>query len=69
VDGALILDIVIGKHRSVFKLFSSKDQALLIRGDSLFGTYFGFNFLNCVTGSGFQADGFTGQSFDEDLSF
>jgi hypothetical protein len=35
VEGRLLLNVVVGKSAAILKLLSGKDQALLIRGDSL----------------------------------
>jgi hypothetical protein len=35
VDGALLLDVVVGQGPTIFQLFSGKDQSLLIRADAL----------------------------------
>ena len=39
VKGGLLLDVVIRKSASVFKLLASEDQTLLIRGNSFFLLY------------------------------
>jgi hypothetical protein len=36
VKGRLLLDVVVRKSASVFKLLASEDQTLLIRGNSFF---------------------------------
>merc|ERR1712192_82399 len=35
MEGGLLLDVVVGKGPSVFELLASKDQPLLVRGDTL----------------------------------
>jgi len=39
MEGALLLDVVVRKGTTVFELFSSEDQALLIWGDPLLVLY------------------------------
>ena len=36
MESGLLLDVVVGKSSAVFQLFSSKNQSLLIRWNSLF---------------------------------
>merc|ERR1739838_1175225 len=36
VERGLLLDVVVGERASVFQLFPSKDQTLLVRRDTLF---------------------------------
>ena len=35
VKGALLLDVIVGKRAAVLELLASKDQALLVRRDTL----------------------------------
>ena len=42
----LFLDVVVGKSSAVFKLLSSEDQSLLIRGNTLFVLDFGSNIIH-----------------------
>jgi len=35
MEGGFLLDVVVGKGASIFKLLSSKDQALLVWRDAL----------------------------------
>jgi hypothetical protein len=34
VKGGLLLDVVVGEGTTIFELLASKDEVLLIRGDS-----------------------------------
>ena len=63
----LFLDIVVRKRSAVFELLSSEDKSLLIWGNSFFVLDLSFNSLNWVRRLNIESDGFSGQSFDEDL--
>merc|ERR1711974_499723 len=67
VEGALLLDVVVGKSSSVLELLASEDQSLLIWGDSLLVLDLGLDVLNGVRGFDLQGDGLASQGLDEDL--
>merc|ERR1711896_124897 len=67
MEGALLLDVVVGESSSVLELFASEDQPLLIWGDSLLVLDLGLDVLNGVRGLDLQGDGLTGEGLDEDL--
>jgi len=67
VECGFLLDVVVRKGSSVFKLFSSENKSLLIRRDSLFVLDFGFDVFNWVWGINIESDGFSSKSFDKDL--
>jgi hypothetical protein len=48
MESGFLLDVVIWKSSSIFKLFSSKDESLLIWWDSFLILNFGFDILNGV---------------------
>jgi hypothetical protein len=48
VQGRLLLNVVVGEGTSVLKLLSSKDQTLLVRGDSLLVLDLGLDVVNSV---------------------
>ena len=48
MKGWFLLDVVVSKGSSVFKLFSSEDESLLIWWNSFFVLDFGFDILNRV---------------------
>jgi len=48
-------------------LLSGKDETLLVWRDAFFVLDFGFDVVDGVGGLDFEGDGFTRQSFDEDL--
>ena len=67
MKGGFLLNVVIGEGSAILKLFASENQPLLIWRNSLLVLDFGLNILNSVWGLYFQSDGFSGQSFDENL--
>merc|ERR1719464_2050847 len=67
MKGRLFLDVVVGQSSSIFQLFSSKDQSLLIWRDSFFVLDLGLNVLNGITRLHLQSDGLTSQGLDKDL--
>merc|ERR1719362_2498507 len=67
MEGALLLDVVVGESSSVLQLLASEDQPLLIWGDSLFVLDLGLDVLNGVRGFDLQGDGLASQGLDEDL--
>jgi len=67
VEGRLLLDVVIRKGASIFKLLSGKDKSLLLRGNSFFVLDLGLHVLNCVVGFDVQSDGLTSEGLHEDL--
>merc|ERR1711991_794284 len=67
MQGALLLDVVIGKRAAVLKLLSSKDQTLLIRGDSLLVLDLLLHVLDRVVSLHLERDGLTRQRLHEDL--
>jgi len=62
-----LLNIVIGQSPSILQLLSSEDQSLLIWRNSFLVLDLGLDILNAITSLDLQGDGFTSQSFDEDL--
>merc|ERR1711992_288236 len=67
MEGALLLDVVVGEGSSVLQLLASKDQPLLVWGDSLLVLDLGLDVLNGVRGLHLEGDGLTSQGLDEDL--
>merc|ERR1719188_1215696 len=67
MQGAFLLDIVIGKGSSIFQLLSSKDQSLLIWGNSFLVLDLGFDVLDGVRRFNLQGDGLASEGLDEDL--
>merc|ERR1712108_113659 len=67
MEGALLLDVVVGESSSVLQLLASEDQSLLIWGDSLLVLDLSLDVLNGVRGLDLEGDGLTGEGLDEDL--
>merc|ERR1711931_414590 len=67
MKGALFLDVVVRQSSSIFQLFSSKDQPLLIWRDTFLILDLGLNVLNGITRLHLQSDGLTSQGLDKDL--
>ena len=63
----LFLDIVVWEGSSVFELFTSKDESLLVRRDSLFVLNFAFDVFNGVRSVNVKSNCFSSEGFDEDL--
>merc|ERR1712117_465953 len=67
MKGALLLDVVVRKGSSILKLLSSKDQPLLVWGNSLLVLDLGLDILNGVRWLNLQGDGLSSEGFDKDL--
>jgi len=67
MEGGLLLDVVVRESPAVLELLSSKDQTLLIWGDSLLVLDLGLDVLDRVGGLDLEGDGLAGESLDEDL--
>ena len=63
----LLLDIVITQSAPILKLFSSKNQALLIRWNALFILDLALHIVNSIARLDFKCNGLPGQGLDEDL--
>jgi hypothetical protein len=57
VQGGFLLDVVIGESTSIFQLLPSKDQTLLIRGDSLLILDLGLDIVNGIRWLNIERDG------------
>merc|ERR1711911_567941 len=67
MKGALLLDVVVRKSSSIFKLLTSKDQPLLVWGNSLLVLDLGLDILNGVRWLNLQGDGLASEGLDKDL--
>merc|ERR1740116_288470 len=67
MEGALLLDVVVGEGSSVLQLLTSEDQSLLIWGDSLLVLDLGLDVLNGVGRFDLKGDGLAGEGLNEDL--
>ena len=67
VKSGLLLDVVVWKSSSIFKLLSGEDKSLLVWWNSFFVLNLGFNIFNCISWLNIKSDGFSSKSLDEDL--
>merc|ERR1712242_402730 len=67
MQSGLLLDVVVRKCTSIFKLFASKYQPLLIWGNAFLILNFGLNIFNGVRWFNFQGDGLTSQGLHKNL--
>ena len=67
MKSALLLDVVVRKSSSILKLLSSKDQPLLVWGNSLLVLDLGLDILNGVRWLNLQSDGLASEGLDKDL--
>merc|ERR550534_1583347 len=67
MQSGLLLDIVIAQSTTVFQLFTSEDQALLIRRNSFFILNLCFDVIDGITWLDLKGDGLTCQGFYKDL--
>ncbi len=67
MQSGFFLNVVVRKSPSVFELFSSEDESLLIGGNSFLVLYFGFDVFNGVTGLHVECNCFSSESFHENL--
>jgi len=67
VEGALLLDVVVGECASILQLLAGEDQPLLIWRDSFLVLNLCLDILNGVGRLHLEGDGFPGEGLDEDL--
>jgi len=67
VESRFLLDVVIGQSPAVLELLSSKDETLLIRGNSLLVLDFLLHVVNGVRGLDIKGNGLSGEGLYEDL--
>ena len=65
MQGRFLLDIVIAKGASIFELFASEDETLLVGWDAFFVLDLGLDIVDGIGGFDFESDGFAGEGFDE----
>lgn len=59
MKGRLLLDVVIGESSTIFELFTSEDQSLLVWGNTFLVLDLGLDVVDGVRGLDFEGDGFT----------
>merc|ERR1712042_379658 len=67
MKGALLLNVVVREGSSILKLLSSKDEPLLVWGNSLLVLNLGLDILNGVRWLNLQGDGLASEGLDKDL--
>merc|ERR1719278_1381073 len=67
MKSGLLLDVVVRQCTPIFKLFTGKDQSLLIWGNAFLVLDLGLNILNGVGCLNLKGDGLASQGFDENL--
>ena len=67
MQGALLLDVVVAEGAAILQLLSGKDQALLIRRDSLLVLNLLLDIINCVRWLDIKGDSLSSESLDENL--
>merc|ERR1719222_1121256 len=67
VQGALLLDVVVGEGAAVLQLLPSKDETLLIRGNALLVLDLCLHILDSIRRLHFQRDSLPSQSLHKDL--
>merc|ERR1712227_610076 len=67
MQGALLLDVVIREGSSILELLSSKDQPLLVWGNSFLVLDLGLDILNGVRRLNLKGDGLASEGLDKDL--
>merc|ERR1712045_440856 len=67
VKGRFLLDVVVREGASIFKLFASKDQPLLVWGNAFFILDFGLDILNGIRWLNLKGDGLACQGLNKNL--
>merc|ERR1712121_363995 len=67
MQGAFLLDVIVGEGSSILKLLSGKDQPLLVWGNAFLVLDLGLDILNGVRRFNLESDGLASQGLDEDL--
>ncbi len=61
MKSGLLLDVVVAEGAAILKLISSKDEALLVRGDSLLILDLSLDIINSVRGLNIKSNGFASE--------
>merc|ERR1712112_734627 len=67
MESAFFLDVVVGEGSSIFQLLTSKDQPLLVWGNSFLILDLGLDVFNGIRRFNLKGDGLSSESLDEDL--
>lgn len=67
MEGALLLNVVVGERAAIFQLLACKDQALLVRRNALLVLDLALDIVDGVGRFNLKGNGLASESFDEDL--
>jgi len=67
MERRFLLDVVVAEGSSIFELFTSEDQSLLVWWDTLLVLNLRLDVVDGVARLDFEGDSLTRQSLDEDL--
>ena len=67
MQSGLLLNVIVRKGATVFELLASKDEALLIWGNTLLVLNLGLNVLDGVGRLNVKCNSFASEGLDEDL--
>ena len=67
VEGGFLLDVVVREGAAILQLLSGKDEALLVRGDTLLVLDLLFHGLDGIRGFHLEGDGLSCEGLHEDL--
>ena len=65
MEGALLLDVVVGEGTAILELLAGKDQALLVRGNALLVLDLALDIVDGVRGLDLKGDGLAREGLDE----
>jgi len=67
VKGGLLLDVVVAQGAAILQLLTSKDKALLVRGDTLLVLDLGLDIIDGIRRLNLKGDRLSCQCLDENL--
>jgi hypothetical protein len=67
MQSRFLLDVVVSKGTAIFKLLTSENKALLVRGNTFLVLNLSLDIFNGVGGFYFKGNSLTGEGLDEDL--
>ena len=67
MESGFLLDVVVRESASIFQLFPSEDESLLVRRDTFFVLDFSFHVFNGIGWFHIKSNGLASQGLDKDL--
>ena len=67
VEGGLLLDVVVSKGAAILQLLASKDETLLVWGNTLLVLDLRLDIINSVRALNLQGNGLASESLNKDL--